>query len=51
MVVAQVRQEPEVLDAGATVTVRVTDQGTFVSVDLRVQTRAGPTGLTLEARL
>ena len=51
VVVAQVRQEPEVLDAGATVTVRVTDQGTFVSVDLRVQTRAGPTGLTLEARL
>lgn len=51
VVVGQVRREPEVQDAGATVTVRTEARGTFVIVDLRVQTRAGQTGLTLEAQV
>lgn len=51
VVVEQVRQEPEVLDAGATVSVQPTDRGTFIVVDLRVQTRAGQTGLTLQAQV
>lgn len=45
---AQVKQEPDVLDAGASCALRVTTGGTFVVVQVRAKTRDGDEALSLE---